>query len=300
MAAMLRRIIRDRFGDEHFSSASVSHAVDHLRPWPLDSLTQTALMALGDCPLDATELLAERLGMLRRYYWYLMAGYPDTSFACISELPDSAGAPLVRGLAIAEEHGFCRYRGSVSLVCHAFRAFQQKGVAVWTPLADWLVQHSTNPWVPFNMRRTRWEWEACRFPGRSPIEVWYAAYELSAGRDQARRERELEEEAARTARRIAYQKRHAELMAIRLERRELRAAILIQFQNLSAVEKLARIADDREHPVTFYPSEFATIDPTSLSALPHTVRQSLIERLSDRRKGAWRRLREQLEQDSSP
>jgi hypothetical protein len=186
-AAELRQVIRARFGDENFSSASVRHAVSILRDWPLDSLTQSALIMLGECPPEDADAMKERLTALRRFYWYLMAGSPDKDFNCLLTLPDSAGAALVRGLALAEEFGYSRYRGSVSLVCFAFRVFQGKGSDTWAPLADWLVTHSTNPWVPFTFCKSRWE--ACRAPGRTPAEIWKAIGVLKTQANRQKQQR---------------------------------------------------------------------------------------------------------------
>lgn len=190
LVAELRQLIRNQFGDENFTTVSIRHAAMHLREWPLDSLSQSALIRLGECPPEATEILEERLKALRRFYWYFVASAPDTSFSCLDALPDSTGAALVRGLAFADEFGYLRYNGSVSLVCDAFRAFQQKDIASWTALAEWLVTNSSNPWVPFRFQRTRSQWAACQSRQKSPTEVWRNVCDLDKAQSREKRRRE--------------------------------------------------------------------------------------------------------------
>jgi hypothetical protein len=75
-------------------------------------------------------------------------------------------------VALAEESGCSRFRGSVSFVCPAFAAFRVLYPDSWFDLADWLVRNSTNPWVPFGLRAMRANWEASQASGRGPDEIW--------------------------------------------------------------------------------------------------------------------------------
>jgi len=97
---------------------------------------------------------------------------------------------------------------------------------------------------------------------------------------------------------MAHEKEQVKRAASRLRYRELRTALLAELEPLSAVERLDRIARDTEHPVTYYPPEYATLDPESLRAITAALRRALMNRLSDRRKGIWRALREQLERNA--
>ncbi len=193
-----KRIVRERFGDEAFTSTSIAYTAGLLRDWPLDSVTESLLINLGACSSSDESTLAENLADLRRCGWFCIAAYPDTSFSCLGRLDNDRAAALIRGMAAAEEHGFMRYRGSVSLVCQAFREFQRRDRVAWTALADWLVRHSTNPWIPFNFPKTRLRWQACQREGRSPEDVWRCVYEAEANATRSQKSRMLRHK-ARTA-----------------------------------------------------------------------------------------------------
>ena len=59
---------------------------------------------------------------------------------------------LGKGLVVAEEtHHWCC--GSVAAAIWVYRAFEQKFPEAADALADWMLAHSSNPWVPFGRDR---------------------------------------------------------------------------------------------------------------------------------------------------
>src|SRR5207245_6088638 len=113
------------------TTPSVQEGMNKLRCWPLDSVTMSALIELGNAGLSSQDDLQVRLAELRKYCFYMLAGYPDTRFDCLRKLSASEGASLIRGLTIAETSGYSRYGESVSLVNWAFAAFRFHPVPVW-------------------------------------------------------------------------------------------------------------------------------------------------------------------------
>jgi hypothetical protein len=185
----LRELIQERFGDENFTRTSIEYAIDKLRDWPVDTGTLEALVALGEAHLENDEHILKCLEQVRRYYWCLMTAYPDCWSQKVSTLPEAEAAALIRGMAIAEERGFSRYRGSVSLVWPMFHAFQSRGLESWTKLADWIITHTSNPYIPFNLRKTRQQWECCQGDGLQPSQIWAAVKELEGYEKRSRYKR---------------------------------------------------------------------------------------------------------------
>src|SRR5260221_14511765 len=169
----LKSVIKARLGNENFPTASVHEALQKLQYWPLDSVTRSLICDLGNADLTNPGDLRMRVGRLRQYYFYLMAAFPEIRFRCMRSLSPEEGASLVRGLTIAETYGYSRYIGSTSLVNSAFAAFRFQPTPVWAELADWVVTHSDNPFIPFNFQRTRHQWEICRVESASPEETWH-------------------------------------------------------------------------------------------------------------------------------
>jgi|JI10StandDraft_1071094.scaffolds.fasta_scaffold53188_3 hypothetical protein len=152
----LRHVIKLRFGDERFTAPSIMEAMQNLGFWPLDTVTQGVLMELGNADISSKADLRTRLDKLRRYSFYVLASGAAHDFECIRTLPAADAAALIRGLNIAEECGYSQSGGSVSMVNWYFAVFrQQHALPVWADVADWIITHSTNPYIPFNFQRTR-------------------------------------------------------------------------------------------------------------------------------------------------
>lgn len=303
LRAKLRQVIKARFGDERISGVSTLEAMRNLGFWPLDGLTRTVLIELGNADVNSTYDLQERLNKLRRYSFYVLAAGAEHEFECIPTLSAGAGAALVRGLAIAEECGYSRYGGSVSMVNWSFAVFRQHHpLPVWAELAEWIVVHTTNPYIPFNFQRTKAQWKACREGSPTPEETWRRVCEAEVRRQNERTERieresrEARERAVqREIRRREIRKEHEE----RSRNRSLeRLAVCSELKNLSQLQRLERISRDKTYPIEFYPSEFAAVDDATLASMPEALRSPLLERLKDRRKGAWRKLWRQLQRSS--
>ena len=193
---------------------------------------------------------------------------------------------LIKTFTIIEQDlpNFCG--GSVSPVIPLYHYLLDSTQDDFAELRDWVVAHTQNHYLPFGSGRFR------------PASM--ADYHRQAAEHGKRRlEREREAELAVISRREARKKRQADQQNIRQRRRQSREVFLESLQCLSVTERLGHIIADTTRPVTFYPEEWANLDPATIKTLPTQLRIDAILRLSDRRTGKWKRLREQLEQSTS-
>lgn len=270
-------------------------AMQNLGYWPLDTVTQRVLIELGNADVNSEADLRCRLDKLRRYSFYVLARGADLDFKCIRSLSAVDGAAMIRGFGIAEEFGYSEAGGSVSMVNWSFAVFRQHhALPVWADLADWIIVHTTNPYVPFNFQRTRGQWKVCREGSPSPEETWRLVGEAEARRQRERAERmerENRESHERAIQREARRQKNREEHEARRHSHSLaRQDVCSKLEKLSPLQRLERICDDKSYPLDFYPVEFATVGDDTIAAIPGTLREALIERLKGRRKGAWHKL----------
>ena len=192
---------------------------------------------------------------------------------------------LIKALTVAERDlpDFCC--GSVSPVISLYRYLLETTRDDFTELRDWIVAHTRNPYLPFG---------SSRYHPASLSEY----HRQTAEHEARRRAREQAEEEALVARRAARQKQRYDEQQTRLRSRQSRAALIESLRPLSPAERFGRIIADSTHPISFYPTEWVTLDPTTIKTLPPQLRAAAIERLADRRTGIWKKLREQLQRNA--
>jgi len=122
----------------------------------------------------------ESLRAIPRAVFHSLAEQRFSTFRFLAETPFADAFAFMRGLTHCENHRISPFPGSTSLINPAFISARQRPLEEWTEIADWIITHCDNPYVPFNFRRTRGQWESCRTPERTPVEVWRAACELDA------------------------------------------------------------------------------------------------------------------------
>ena len=305
LIARLKEVIKLRFGDERYTAPSIMEAMQNLGFWPLDAVTRGVLIELGNADVTSESDLRSRLDKLRRYSFYVLARGAEHDFKSIPSLSAADSAAMIRGFAIAEECGYSEWGGSVSMVNWSFAVFrQQHPLPVWAELADWIIVHTTNPYIPFNFQRTRGQWKACRENSPSPQETWRLVGEAEERRQNERAERmerESREAQERAVQRETQRQRNREEHEERshicsLERR----GVCAELERLSPLQRLERICADKSYPLDFYPSEFAAVDDATIAAMPETLRSALLERLKGRRKGEWHKLLLRLQPSSPP
>jgi len=190
---------------------------------------------------------------------------------------------LVRGLAMAEK-GLRWCGGSVSAVIWTYRSFERKAQQRSDALADWILEYSDNPYEPFGYNRGT---------ARS-LDAVRRQNEAHEARREAHKERELrqqKEAAIRRRDRAAAADEHTRAQeALSAERAEL----ITRLRTGPLTERLKHIICDATHPLSWYPDEWAELTDSQLSELPADMVSSLKTRLSDRKRGPWRRLYKRL------
>ena len=291
LTARLNEVIRLRFGDERYTAPSIMEAMQNLGFWPLDAVTRGVLIELGNADVTSESDLRTRLDKLRSYSFYVLARGAEHDFKCIPSLSAADGAAMIRGLAIAEECGYSEWGGSVSMVNWSFAVFeQQHPLPVWAELADWIIVHTTNPYIPFNFRRTRYQWEACREGSPSPEETWRRVGEAESRRQESKADK-IEQEQRNAQNRVIERQQRREQRAQQSETCSLeRAGVCAELEKLSPLQRLERICAEKSYPLDFYPKEFAALDDETIALMSETLRSALLDRLKDRRKGGWHKL----------
>jgi hypothetical protein len=295
LISKLKKVIKDRFGDERFTGPSIMEAMQNLGFWPLDPVTASVLIDLGNADVESHDDLGEKLNRLARYSFYLLARGTDIRFDCICEMPHEQAAALIRGLAIAEEFGYSESGGSVSLVNWSFNVFRRiHPLSDWARLADWIVVHTTNPYIPFNFQRTRNQWKHCRERAASPEDTWRLVCGSESLHQKDRQERIEKEELESRARAEDRENKRRLIQEAHESRRTLtsneRSAICQELAELPPDKRLEAICRDKDRSLAFYPAEFAEIDDDFTRNLPTELRHALIDRLQSMRRGPWRKL----------
>lgn len=191
---------------------------------------------------------------------------------------------LLKGLVAAEEK-LKWTGGSVSAIIWVFRELERRDTDLATKLAEWILQHTSNPYVPFGttnfgarsldeLRSRRAAWESRK---AATVE---AELKRQEGAKVKRRQRQLDGE-----KRVQRQKKAA----------YERQALLDEFQSLTPRQRLERIAFDTDHPIKFFPTDFADVGTEVLKSLSGSTRIQLLQRLRKVGRGPWKRLRLTLE-----
>ncbi len=141
---------------------------------------------------------ADALRVIPRTVFHSLAERRFSIFSFLADVPFDEAFAFLRGLTRCETQRISPFPGSTSLINPAFAVIRHRSSEEWTAIADWIVTHCDNAYVPFNFRRTRAQWEACQSIGRSPVEIWQAACELDAAETRVKHHRE-EQHHIRTA-----------------------------------------------------------------------------------------------------
>jgi hypothetical protein len=283
----------------------------------ITSNTVQTLIAVGrtddvDSPTVAA-LLAE-LELCERHS-YLFDWNKWKSLMQPMSTPDVAA--LARGLAVAEARIHQWYGGSVSPVICIWRELECRDPALAKSVAIWVIQHNTNPYVPFCSMRGRDDFarqlateEARRrnallesqiLAHRDGLE-WerqkHGWFERELSGLQERKRQQAEERERQERERLA-------LKAVKIKRRENHRLTTIQraierrrlikgAEGLTELERLRIVASRNEFPLLFFPSDWATVADETLCAMTPHERASLIARVQERRTEPWKRLHERL------
>lgn len=248
-----------------------NHAMTTRRGIPVHVLEW--LRDLGSAPApDSTPAILAKLrpfDQINRQHW-------STWDAVTAEMTQPELVTLAKGLVRAEkEHGWCG--GSVASAIWVFRSFARRFPEASDALAEWMLRHSDNPYVPFGNNRGNAR-SLSEYRGYQDARVAYR--NASAAKTIAEQElRKLRESCRR--RMASY--RTTIHTAATAARREL----LDQLRRCSISERMAHIAWDDSRPLAFYPVDLLDGFFDSTAEFDSELLQVLVAKAKQRRTGAW-------------
>jgi hypothetical protein len=228
-----------------------------------------------------------------------------------SDLVQSRLIGFIKMLTIAENtyaHG-----GSVSPVIWLFRKAVEKdgfhyhmsgnmyGVSLLTRdfqrqpgtqsenLADWILSHATNPYLPFGTQTVH---------SKNVRDLYVEAAEWTR-RAEEYGKRKAEEDAAAKARRLDRAASHEQTLAEQAKLKTQRDQLLDELKRLPMPEMVKKIVQHSEHPVFFYESLLTSLTVTDLIALPSALRTTLVDYLEPIKHGKLHKLKERMKTEIS-
>jgi len=187
---------------------------------------------------------------------------------------------LTRGLVFAEELLPGWNGGSVSGIIWTFRAFQQQAPEKANELANWILKHSTNNYVPHGLNRA----------GAKSVEE-YEAYRRAKESRRVQSEKHSEaEQHCKKIREVVTQRQQHEAALFQKAKAQARAELIEQLDCLTSKERLEHIAWDDEHDLTFFPEKYSEIALNEIDSLDEISHDRLISKLKQRHKDCWSEL----------
>ena len=256
---------------------SQSQAMNDLPPAIVNDLI--ALGSLEDSPSAERDRLLARLKPFERVNCLAWDQWNELA----DRLPEVELRNLVHGLTAAELELHWS-GGSVAAVIWVYRRYESLFPDRADQLADWVLARTENPYVPFGGMRA----------GARSVAEYRSHLAAKARRHD---ESEQEQEDARQHKRIRaiVRRRLAqERRLLQAAHNRARAEITAQLQELPTKQRLEHMAWDDFHSLAFYPASFTKIDRQTFEHLDASTRKRLMDKIAARRKGAWKKLYEQL------
>lgn len=228
---------------------------------------------------------------------YIASIHASQDFHWLRDISWSDACAVVRALVHLEAAGMTRSGGSVSAVNDAFRTMEAWDSIAAMELAAWIVDHSSNDYIPFpmrkirhafeNIKRTHCSWAECR----EALDRWCAvewerqrrtAEEMANQKPQGERRRKIHASVA-----VRLNAEQAEMQRARASARE---KLLAELRSLPVRERMEHIAWDDTRHLSFYPADLATCSADDLKQLDPVTRQRLAAKLGERKRGPWHKL----------
>ena len=235
----------------------------------------------------------------------------DAYYAIAAEMEQSKLVGYIKMLTIAENtYG---QSGSVSPVIWLFRKAVEKdgfqyhmsgnmyGVSLLARdfqghpgtqseiLADWIMSHARNPYLPFGTQTVHSK-NVRDLDGE--VDAW-------ARRTEECGKRKAEEEAAAKARRQQRATIHEQTLVEQAKLKAQRDNMIDDLKQLPIPEMVSKIVHDSERPVFFYESLLTSLAVTDLIALPLALRTALQNHLEPINHGKLYKLRKRIKKEIS-
>ena len=164
------------------------------------------------------------------------------------------------------------------------RDFQRRPGTLSEHLADWVMSHATNPYLPFGTQAVH----------SKNIHDLHAEADAWTRRAEEYSKRKAEEDAAAKARRLQKATVHEQALAEQAILKAQRDQIIAAMKRLPTPDMVSKIIHDREHPVFFHESLLTALTAKDLIGLPRALRTALIDYLEPIKRGKLHKLREQI------
>lgn len=217
---------------------------------------------------------------LNRHHWKIWD-------AVTENLSEEDHTSLAKGLVIAENHfGWCG--GSVAAGIWIYSSFARRFPASADELANWMLKHSNNPYIPFGSDRG-----TCR-----SLDEYHEMRRLdSIRRDDSKRSAELANDKARAAEAVRHRLGEYR-QAISQAESAARQAILNELSSLPPEDRIAHIALDDTNPLEFYPPGLLDPPPSLSEPFVNWAFDVVCEKASTRHSGPWRRWLQTVSSDN--
>ncbi|MFA6691699.1 MAG: hypothetical protein WCR98_06950 [Saccharofermentanales bacterium] len=164
------------------------------------------------------------------------------------------------------------------------RDFQRHRGTQSESLADWILTHATNPYLPFGTQTV---------DSQNVRDLLVEAAEWTR-RAEEYGKRKAEEDAAAEARRLERGANHEQTLAEQAKLKAQRDQLLDGLKQLPIAEMITKILQDSERPVFFYESLLTSLAVRDLIALPSALREDLLKHLEPIKHGELHKLRQRI------
>ncbi len=190
---------------------------------------------------------------------------------------------LAKGLTFMEVNCDGWASGSVSAVIWIFRAVQERDTLIADILADWLLAHTNNPYVPFGTQNygssSLLEYRSKKVRHNEAIRIGLSE------KEESERQAALQRDYRKSQRFRSVQDRNSEKRSLFV------AALNVQ----PIATQLSQLAYDDTYAAEFYPTRcahYATQD--IIDSLDVRIRLKLLEKLKGKHKGPWGKFKRRL------
>jgi hypothetical protein len=193
--------------------------------------------------------------------------------------------------------------GSVAPGIWIYKKLEEKvNTKVAVEIANWVIERSTNPWMPFGTQKARQLFIAhqenfiCDENSGSLI----CKLLLLDATDRIQREQVKfkfqKQQQTEKAKRLEIRKEGAEAhLARKHDNDRLRQSIMLAGEQSNSIGRLHLIVDHQDIPLLSFPEKWALVPKDDLKNLNKQTMTSLTKRLSEVNKGPWKILRDCLD-----
>ena len=236
------------------------------------------IIELGLCLEIEDNVIWEELLYLKNYSW-LDRESPNFWFKIAKQLTELETKALMMAMTVLEKE-FNWGGGSVSATIWIYQYYCRVHGDHDNRIANWLLGHTKNPYIPFGKDNH----------GARSVAEYRQLENEKMERYQIHLDRQAQQQAISVLKRRIEKQRQNLQSRLHEARFFARRDYISWFLTLNQTEKLIVVALDVEKPIDYFPIECTLIDDDLLQQLDWDVKQALIDRISDRRKGPWRDL----------